>query len=226
MTSPYASALTLRAAILAAARANKVPALEPYADDIAEAALRAGFNTRDRLSAFLGQCHVESAAYRTTVESLNYASDKLVSVFGARRITPEQADAVGRRGNRAANQQAIANIVYGGAWGKRNLGNTQPDDGWRFRGRGIKQLTGRANYARFSDWLYGDDRLLQDPDDVALAPLAVRSAEWFWVRNSLSPFADRRDYAGITKVINGGSNGLVSRTNWTRAYHRHLPPEN
>jgi len=221
--SAYKEAGSLTTTIERAAAALKVPALLPYADDIAAAALRAGFNTRDRLSAFLGQCHVESGAYRRTEENLNYAADKLVSVFGARRITPEQADVVGRKGNRAANQQAIANIVYGGAWGKRNLGNVMPTDGWVFRGRGLKQLTGRANYTAFSKWLYGDERLLLHPDDVARAPLSVRSAEWFWARNSLNPFADRRDYAGITKIINGGANGLAARTTWTRNYARHLP---
>ena len=78
----------------------------------------------------------------------------------AGRITEAQAQRYGRTDNRPADQQAIANIVYGGAWGKKNLGNTEPDDGWRFRGRGLIQLTGRDNYRRCSRALFGDERLL------------------------------------------------------------------
>jgi putative chitinase len=90
----------------------------------------------------------ESGGYTRLVENLNYAADKLVGVFGAKRITQQQADQYGRNSSHPANQEAIANIVYGGDWGKANLGNTVQGDGWKFRGRGLKQITGRENYQK------------------------------------------------------------------------------
>lgn len=80
------------------------------------------------------------------MENLNYAADRLVPLFGSRRITQQQANKYGRTVSHPANQEAIANIVYGGEWGRINLGNTEPGDGWYFRDRGLKQITGSSNY--------------------------------------------------------------------------------
>jgi putative chitinase len=82
-------------------------------------------------------------------ESLNYSVDGLLKTFGRHRISEADARRYGRSGNRPADQRAIANIVYGGEWGAKNLGNTQPGDGWRFRGGGLPQTTGRRNFAKF-----------------------------------------------------------------------------
>lgn len=82
-------------------------------------------------------------------ESLNYSVDALLTKFGRHRISEADARRYGRSGSRPANQQAIANIIYGGEWGRKNLGNTQPDDGWRYRGGGLAQITGRANFTKF-----------------------------------------------------------------------------
>lgn len=86
--------------------------------------------------------------YETSKESLNYSVEALRSKFG-NRISAADAAKYGRTAMQKANQEAIANIIYGGEWGKQNLGNTQPGDGWKYRGAGITQLTGRRNFAKF-----------------------------------------------------------------------------
>lgn len=91
--------------------------------------------------------------FRTKQESLNYNPAGLMSTFGPGRISKEQANKFGRLPGQAANQNAIANIVYGGTFGLKQLGNTQPNDGWTFRGRGFVQITGRKNYTKFAQLL-------------------------------------------------------------------------
>jgi predicted chitinase len=84
-------------------------------------------------------------------ENLNYSVDGLLRTFGRHRISEADARRLGRKNGEAAlnmiRQREIANILYGGDWGLRNLGNTQPDDGWTFRGRGMHHVTGRRNYS-------------------------------------------------------------------------------
>lgn len=93
--------------------------------------------------------------------------------------------------------------------GRRDLGNTQPGDGFRFRGRGLIQTTGRNNYARTGDALGVD--LLTEPERLAEPALAARSAAWFWKAHGLNELADKGDFLTITKRINGGYNGLSER---------------
>lgn len=92
-----------------------------------------GVNTPLRLSHFFAQADHESGL-KPKVENINYSVDGLLKSFGRHRITHTQAYDYGRSANHSANQQAIANIIYGGSWGKNNLGNIQPGDGWKFRG--------------------------------------------------------------------------------------------
>ena len=96
--------------------------------------------------------------------------------------------------------------------GRRDLGNTQAGDGPRYKGRGLIQLTGRANYAEYGRALGREDELIAHPeqlaDDIALA---IDVAAWFWTRRELNALADRDDLTGITKRINGGLNGLDDR---------------
>lgn len=156
---------------------------------------------------FLAQMGTESGGYTRLVENLNYAADKLVGVFGSHRITQQQADQYGRSGHHPANQEAIANIVYGGDWGKANLGNTVQGDGWKYRGRGLKQITGRENYQKCGAALGVD--LLSNPDALLQDDAAAMSAAWFYVsRGCLNHTGDVK---AITKIINGGTNGLDDR---------------
>lgn len=86
--------------------------------------------------------------YEPITENLNYSVEALRSKFG-NRISAADAAKYGRTAMQKANQEAIANIIYGGEWGKQNLGNTQAGDGWKYRGRSLTQVTGRRNYAKF-----------------------------------------------------------------------------
>lgn len=99
--------------------------------------------------------------------------------------------------------------------GRADLGNTQPGDGKRFKGRGLIQLTGRANYRKFTAWMRSDGSSCPDFErtegDAATFPWAAWSAFWYWSTRSLNVLAERDDLAAITRVINGGRNGLDDR---------------
>lgn len=99
---------------------------------------------------------------------------------------------------------------------RRDLGNTQPGDGRKYKGRGLLQITGRANYAECSRWISGSDILLIDnPELLATDALfAARSAAWFWQARALNPASDRADVATVSKRINGGTNGLPERVRY------------
>lgn len=175
-------------------------------------------NTPFRLAHFFAQIHHESANFTRLQENLNYSVDGLIKTFGRHRITEAQARQFGRTPKQRANQEAIANILYGGEFGRRNLGNTQVGDGFRFRGRGYKQITGRANYSKLSkdvgiDYLNNPDWLLREAD-------AMLSALWFWKSNDCNDFADKDDVVGLTRVINGGRIGLAERQKLTNDYKK------
>lgn len=103
-------------------------------------------------------------------------------------------------------------IASGAAYEARgDLGNTQPGDGPRFKGRGLIQITGRANYRDCSKALYGDTRLIDHPELLEDILPACRSAGWFWRRAELNTRADSGDIRGITRTINGGYNGFAER---------------
>jgi putative chitinase len=112
-----------------------------------------------------------------------------------------------------ANQYAkkpimIANRVYGGRMGN---GPEASGDGYKFRGRGILQLTGRANYTQCSRDLFGDDTLANDPDLVRTPEYAIITACWFWYKNQLNAICDQGDIVLLSKRINGGTIGLEDR---------------
>lgn len=94
--------------------------------------------------------------------------------------------------------------------GRADLGNTQPGDGFRFKGRGLLQTTGRANYQRTGEALGVD--LLADPTLLATPELAARSAGWYWREHGLNALADAGNFMLVTRRINGGTNGLDERT--------------
>lgn len=97
--------------------------------------------------------------------------------------------------------------------GRKDLGNIHPGDGVRFKGRGLIQNTGRANYSAYSQWKYGDDRVVKNPEMLAELPDAVDVAAWYWCirRPSVRPLAMDDDIVGVTKKVNGGTNGLEDR---------------
>ncbi|MFA6984689.1 MAG: hypothetical protein WC213_00590 [Arenimonas sp.] len=161
------------------------------------------FNLRGLVLAhWLGQMFVESGGFSIMTESLNYSVDGLLKTFGRHRISRADCERLGRTKMRAADQVAIANIIYGGAWGRKNLGNTQPEDGWEMRGSGFKQITGRANIEASG---YTAQQLRTDVRKSALA-----AADFFVSHGCVAP-ASRDDVTGVTHKVNGGENGLAQR---------------
>lgn len=106
----------------------------------------------------------------------------------------------------------VRELASGAAYeGRLDLGNTQPGDGKRFRGRGLIQITGRANYLECSKALYGDDRLIKNPELLEETVAACRSAAWYWWSRGLNAKADVGAFKAITKAVNGGYNGYADR---------------
>lgn len=160
-----------------------------------------GLSTLNRRASFLAQCAHESGQFTVVSENLNYSAVALQRVFKKYFPTPELAAQYARK------PQLIASRVYAN---RMENGPESSGDGWKFRGRGFIQLTGKRNY-RLCGTALGIN-LLEDPDYVSRSPVgAIESALWFWTINNLNSYADRDDLKGQTKVINGGYNGLEER---------------
>ena len=156
---------------------------------------------------FIAQMGHESGGFTRLVENLNYAAENLVPTFGKHRITEQQASALGRTATQPANQKAIANLVYGGEWGKEHLGNQVAGDGWKYRGRGLKQITGLSNYRSCGQALKLD--LVSHPELLEVDESAAHSAAWFYVSRGCLLYSG--DIERVTLIINGGRNGLDKR---------------
>ena len=157
-----------------------------------------------RRAHFFAQLAHESAGFKHLAENLNYSAPALVRTWPT-RFDVETAEAYARQPER------IANKVYASRLGN---GGESSGDGWRYRGRGYIQITGRANYAEYSQKLYGDDRLVREPEMAAQPEVAARIARAYWDAKGLDALADRDDIVAITKRINGGANGLPDRRRW------------
>jgi putative chitinase len=171
-------------------------------------------NTVERVAGFIAQCAHESNNFRTLEENLNYSVDALNRVF------PRYFGAAPKRNaaEYARNPEKIANYVYMDQFRSKagQMGNVQPGDGWRFRGRGLKQLTGRNNYTNFAKTV--NMTAEQAAEYVATKKGAIDSACWFWDTAKCNTFADARDIVGLSKRINGGTIGLEDRQRrWNQA---------
>ncbi len=168
-----------------------------------------------RVAHALAQQCVETTRFSTLVESLNYSPAGLRATFSTTRISDAQCLELGRKDGEGAlspeRQKAIANLVYGGEWGKAHLGNRQPGDGWLYRGRGAKQLTGRDNYADLNVLLQGDPDVLAHPELVEAPDMGMRAACRYWTRKGCNALADLDAIEKLTLAINGGTNGLDAR---------------
>lgn len=121
-----------------------------------------------------------------------------------------QASFLAQVGHESGQLRYVKELASGRAYeGRKDLGNTEPGDGVRFKGRGLIQITGRANYARCGAALGYD--LISHPEYLESPALACRSAAWFWNANGLNELADAGDQVKVTRRINGGTNGLADR---------------
>ena len=162
--------------------------------------LKYDINTLVRQAMFLSQIAHESGNFCHVSENLNYSVNALRSVFGKYFPNDDLAAEYARK------PEKIANRVYA-----NRMGNAEESsgDGWKYRGRGLIQLTGKNNYTTFS--LSADNNALLEPELVSEPELAVQSAGWFWSTNNLNRLADTGDVRVVTKRINGGYNGLEDR---------------
>lgn len=178
---------------------TKASILETYVDPINSAFERFRLTSQTAQCCFIAQIGHESAGLTATKENLNYSKEALLSVFG-KYFTPATATQYARK------PEAIANRVYANRMGN---GPEASGDGWKFRGRGLIQLTGKTNYTNFA-------KFMETSLDEVVAYLetpygAVNSAGWFFQVNGLVPLADKGDMLTLTKRINGGVNGLDHR---------------
>lgn len=156
--------------------------------------------TDKRIAAFLAQSTHESQDFTRLTENLNYRAESL------RRVFPKYFPSITLANQYAFNPQKIANRVYANRMGN---GNESSGDGWRYRGRGLFQLTGKYNYQKFSETI--DMSLSDTIDFLETFQGAVLSSCWFWDSRKLNVYADNSDITGMTKIINGGYNGLDDR---------------
>jgi putative chitinase len=168
-------------------------------------------NTPLRLAHFLAQCGHESGGFRLTQENLNYSAKGLMGIFKKYFPTQALADAYARK------PEKIANKVYGNRMGN---GDEASGEGFKFRGRGYIQLTGKQNYTAFDATV--EDNILASPDLVS-SKHALSSAAWFWKKNGLNLIADSGSsdeaVTKVTRRVNGGTIGLPDRIKHFKEYH-------
>jgi putative chitinase len=181
-------------------------------------------NTALRLAHFLAQCGHESAGFKAIQENLNYSADGLKKVFGSyfpgKPKTPPLNPATVSAADYARQPEKIASRVYGNRMGN---GDEASKEGYKYRGRGYIQLTGKSNYAAFDKIV--DEDIVSNPDLVA-SKYPLLSAAWFWNSRSLNNTADKgaTDAAvtEVTKKVNGGTIGLADRIKHFKEYYKLL----
>ena len=170
----------------------------------------AGITDLNERAMFMAQMSHESNGFKRLTENLNYKPARLLAIFPSKFKSLEDAQQVVGGG-----QSKIAERIYGN---RKSLGNLHSGDGFRYRGRGIVQLTGRTNYRRAGQAIGVD--LETDPDRAAELDVAVRAALWFWQDKDIGRHARQGDVEKVTRLINGGKIGLAERkleyTQWQK----------
>jgi putative chitinase len=196
--------------------AAKVKEPGKWLEAVVEACTRFQINTPKRIAAFLAQTAHESGGYTMLEENLNYSADTMAVVWPNRfaEMGPDKKP-IKENGKNKPNKFAlalhrkpemIANVVYSNRMGN---GTIESGEGYKYRGRGLKQLTGKDNYTRCGNALGVD--LVAKPELLLTPQYAALSAGWFWDANRLGDFADKDDFVGMTRRINGGTIGLADR---------------
>lgn len=163
----------------------------------------AAANTPLRAAHMLAQVLHESAGLTAVVENLNYSAEALRRTWSSRFPTDALAKAYERQ------PEKIANSVYA-----NRMGNGPPEsgDGWRFRGRGLIQLTGRSNYTAYQ--AASGAPVVEFPEMLAQAPDAALAAAWYWAQRGINRLADTDDLEAVTRAVNGGVHGIQDRARW------------
>jgi putative chitinase len=186
---------------------HKIP-IQVY-DELVDVVQTFDISNPFRLAHFLAQCAHESGNFKFTRENLNYSEIGLLNVF-PKYFDKNTAKLYARK------PEQIANIVYECRLGN---GNRNTGDGYKFRGRGYLQLTGRVNYKAFGDYIGVD--LITNPDLVA-TKYALTSAAWFFEKKGLWKICDQGvdepTIVAVTKRVNGGTNGLKDRISKTKVF--------
>ncbi len=190
--------------LLTIAQLKKIVPGAPYLDHWYAALIKLlpeyEINTRLRIAAFLAQCGHESGDFKFIRENLNY------SWQGLRKTFPKYfpTDAAAKKYER--NPQAIASKVYANRMGN---GDEASQDGWKYRGRGLIQVTGKTNCQEFADSL--EISIDEATEYLETFEGAVQGSCWFWESNNLNALADKGDIVSISKKVNGGDHGMADR---------------
>jgi len=177
---------------------------QAYAPALESSLAMGEITSRLRLVHFMAQLAHESAGFRALVENLNYRPEVLLATFRSRVQTIEKANELV-----AAGPDAIAECIYGN---RSSLGNVNPGDGAKYIGRGFIMITGRSNYATYAG-LIGQP-LLDQPQLLENPVYAAQGAAAFWKQTGCNARADADDIEGVTRIVNGGVNGLEDRRMW------------
>lgn len=205
--------ITLEKLIAAGVKANVAEVWLPFVQQACE---RYQINTKLQEAAFIAQCAHESGGFTMLEENLNYSAATM-SVVWPKRFAEMGPDGKPKKdkGKNIPNKFAlalhrkpelIANTVYSGRMGN---GPLESGEGWKYRGRGLKQLTGKDNYTRCGSAIGSD--LVADPDLLLKPKDAALSAAWFFHVNKLNQYAENNDLKGMTLKINGGLIGYEDR---------------
>ena len=187
---------------LSAAAGIPLDTAQLWAEPLTAAMAQFDINTPKRQAQFLAQVGHESGGFKRLVENLNYDAAGLARVWPGRFSSGTGPNELARE--IARDPEKIANAAYG-----LRMGNNAQGDGWMYRGRGLIQLTGKANYQSAATALGYD--LVTSPDLVAKPQIAALTAAWFWQKNGLNQLADSGDTRAVTRRINGGTTGLDDR---------------
>ena len=206
--------ITLEKLVAAGVKANIAEIWLPFVQQACE---RYQINTKNQEAAFIAQCAHESGGFTMLQENLNYRASTMAACWPARFgvKNPDGTWAKDAKGARVPNKFAlalerkpemIANVVYANRMGN---GPTESGEGWLYKGRGLKQLTGKDNYTRCGQAIGAN--LVDEPDLLLNPKYASLSAAWFWSVNKCGPIAESGDFVALTKKINGGTIGLEDR---------------
>lgn len=171
-----------------------------FAAPLSEAMTRFHITGPARQASFLAQVAHESTQLNRLTENLIYSAERM------RQVWPKRFPTLASTEGYAHNAPALANKVYGGRMGN---GPESTGDGWRYRGRGLLQLTGKENYQKCGAAVGYD--LVAHPEFMDSPMLAALSAGWYWGTHGLNELADKGDQTAVTKRINGGATGLAQR---------------